>query len=152
MAQKSIRPSRPAMIVRSVRRADDRWVIEAESQSMPRCPSCGTPSERQHSWYQRIHLPMQGVPVVIRLRVRKWRCQSPACDRSIFAERLPELASPHAHQTDVIGDILAVMGHGAGGEMSRKLPRGSISTRCGTRTDCVLRGIPVDGSACCDGR
>src|SRR3954453_18357224 len=88
-----------------------------------RCPSSGTVSERQHSLYQRSlrDLPMQGVPVVIRLRVRKWRCEAPACERSIFAERLPGLASPHAHQSDAIADILAVMGHGAGGETSRRL-------------------------------
>jgi transposase len=123
MAQKSIRLSRPAMIVHSVSRAEVQWVIDAESHSMPRFPSCGTVSARQHSWYQRSlrDLPMQGVPVVIRLRVRKWRCEAPACERSIFAERLPGLASRHAHQSDAIADILAVMGHGAGGETSRRL-------------------------------
>ena len=90
---------------------------------MPRCPSCGTVSERRHGWYQRSlrDLPIQGVPVVIRLRVRKWRCEEPACERSIFAERLPGLASPYAHQSDAIADVLAVMGHGAGGETSRRL-------------------------------
>ena len=45
----------------------------------------------------------------------------PACERSIFAERLPGLASPHAHQSDAVADILAVMGHGAGGETSCRL-------------------------------
>jgi len=123
MAQKSIRLSRPAMIVRSVSGDEDQWVIEAESHSMPRRHSCGTVSERRHGWYQRSlrDLPMQGVPVVIRLRVWKWRCEEPACERSIFAERLPGLASPHAHQSDAIVDVLAVMGHGAGGETSRGL-------------------------------
>jgi hypothetical protein len=118
MTQKSIRPSRPSMIVHSVSRAEDQWVIEAESHSMPRCPCCGTVSERHHGWYQRSlrDLPMQGVPVVIRLRVRKWRCEEPTCERSIFVDRLPGLARPHAHQSDTIGDVLAVMSHGAGGE------------------------------------
>jgi hypothetical protein len=114
MAQKSIRLSRPAMIGHSVSRTDDQWVIDTESHAMPRCPSCGTVSERQHSWYQWSlrDLPMQGVPVVIRLQVRKWRCEAPTCERSIFAERLPGLSSPHAQQRDAIADILAVMGHG----------------------------------------
>src|SRR5579863_2113125 len=123
MVQKSIRPSHPAMIIHSVSKAEDQWVIEAESHAMPRCPSCGTVSNRKHSSYQLSlrDLPIQGVPVVIRLRVRKWRCEAPACKRSIFAERLPGLAAPHAHQSDAIADILAVMGHGAGGEASRRL-------------------------------
>ena len=64
---------------------------------------------------------MQGIPVVIRLRVRKWRCDALGCERSIFAERLPGLASPHARRSDAIADILTVMGHGAGGETSRRL-------------------------------
>ena len=105
-------------------RTNRRWGIEAEGHAMPRCPSCGTVSARQHSWYQRslCDLPMQGVAVVIRLRVRKWRCEASACERSIFAEQLPGLASPHAHQSDVIADILATMGHSAGGETGRLLP------------------------------
>jgi transposase len=109
MTQKSIRPTRPAMIVHSVSRSEEKWVIEAESRSLPRCPSCGAVSGRQHSWYQRSlrDLPIQGTPVAIRLRVRKWRCAAPACARSIFAEQLPGLASPYAHQSDAIADILA---------------------------------------------
>jgi transposase len=123
LAQKSIRPSGPAMIVHSVSRAEDRWVIEAESDLMPRCPSCGTVSERQYSWYQRNlrDLQKQGIPVVIQLQVRKWRREAPTCECSIFAERPPGLASPHAHQSDAIADIQAVIGHGAGGETSRRL-------------------------------
>src|SRR5262245_30482850 len=93
MALKSIRPSRPAMIVHSVSRVEDHWLIEAESHARPRCPSCGRVSERQHSWYQRTlpDLPLHCVPVLIRLRVRKWRCAAPACQRAIFAEPLPGL-------------------------------------------------------------
>jgi len=111
------------MIVHSVSRTEDHWFIEAESHARPRCPSCGSVSERQHSWYQRSlrDLLMQGVPVVIRLRVRKWWCAAPACERSIFTERLPGLAARHAQQSDAVVDILAVMGHSAGGEPSRRL-------------------------------
>jgi transposase len=78
---------------------------------------------QQHSWYQRrLHdLPMQGVPNVMRLRVRKWRRKASGRGCAIFPERLPGLASPRAHQSDAIGDILAVMSHGAGGEICRRL-------------------------------
>ena len=62
-----------------------------------------------------------GAPLVIRLRVRKWRCEEPTGEPSIFAERLPGLVSPDAHQNDAIADVLAAMGHGAGGETSRRL-------------------------------
>lgn len=123
MAQKSIRPSHPAMIVHSIGRAEDHWVIEAESRALPRCPACGTTSRQRHSWYHRTlrDLPMQGVPVIIRLRAAKWRCRAASCERSIFTERLPALASPFARQTDTVAEILAMMGHGARGEASRRL-------------------------------
>jgi len=60
---------------------------------------------------------MQDVLVVMRLKVRKWRHEAPARKRSNFAERLAGLASPHAHQSDAIADILVVMSCGAGGEL-----------------------------------
>jgi transposase len=66
-------------------------------------------------------LPVQGVPVIIRLKTGKWRCRAANCVRSIFTERLPDLAAPRARQTDAIAEILTVMGHGAGGETSRRL-------------------------------
>jgi len=111
------------MIVHSLSKTDSNWRIEAESRTIPRCPLCGTCSERRHAWYYRTlrDLPVQGVPLIIRLKTRKWRCRVPNCDRSVFTERLPSLAAPRARQTDAIADILAAMGHGAGGEVSRKL-------------------------------
>lgn len=123
MAQDSIRPSHPTMVIHSVSKAECHRAIEAESRSIPRCPACGTISGRRHSWYYRTlrDLPVQGVPVIIRLKTGKWRCGTPNCDRSIFTERLPNLASPRARQTDAITEILTVMGHSAGGETSRRL-------------------------------
>jgi hypothetical protein len=64
---------------------------------------------------------VQGVPVIIRLKTGIWRCRAANCVRSIFTERLPDLAAPRARQTDAIAEILTVMGHGAGGETSRRL-------------------------------
>jgi hypothetical protein len=44
---------RPPIIVCRVSRAEVQWVIDADSHEMPRYPSCGTVSERQHRWYHR---------------------------------------------------------------------------------------------------
>jgi hypothetical protein len=38
LAPKSIRPSRPGIIVHSVSRTEDHWFIEAESRARPRWP------------------------------------------------------------------------------------------------------------------
>lgn len=55
------------------------------------CPVCGKRSGRVHSRYTRTlaDLPWQGVPVSVRLRVRRFFCDQRACDRAIFAEPCP---------------------------------------------------------------
>jgi transposase len=64
------------------------------------CPVCGRPSSRVHSRYSRkiADLPWHGAPVVFRARVRRFFCDEPSCERSIFCERLPEVAA-HARKT-----------------------------------------------------
>jgi transposase len=56
-----------------------------------RCPLCGQPSQRIHSRYLRTlsDLPWQGIPVTLRLHVRRFFCDESSCKRTIFAERLP---------------------------------------------------------------
>jgi transposase len=54
-----------------------------------RCPSCSIPSERVHSHYTRTpaDLPWAHCPVQLRLDVRKFFCDNPACKQRIFTER-----------------------------------------------------------------
>ena len=54
------------------------------------CPLCGQPSRRIHGCYTRTlaDLPWCGTPVRLRIRVRKFFCDVPSCERRIFAERL----------------------------------------------------------------
>src|SRR5580698_8681613 len=65
------------------------------------CPVCGVRSRSRHSSYLRSlqDLPAQGTPVTNRARLTPWRCQNGHCERRIFAERLPELATPCARRT-----------------------------------------------------
>jgi hypothetical protein len=44
-------------------------------------------------------LPWAGHPVTLQVWVRRFRCGNRQCPRRIFAERLPELAAPHARRT-----------------------------------------------------
>jgi len=59
------------------------------------CPLCSRWAKRAHSHYGRTirDLPWAGRPVVLRLRVRRFFCDNPRCERRIFAERLPDLVS-----------------------------------------------------------
>ena len=54
-----------------------------------RCPVCRKRSGKSHSRYTRIlaDLPWQGVPVTVRLHVRRFFCDEGDYDRVIFAER-----------------------------------------------------------------
>jgi transposase len=60
------------------------------------CPLCGTLSRRVHSRYVRTFadLPWQGVPVCVRLHIRRFFCNERFCERAIiFTERLPGVVS-----------------------------------------------------------
>lgn len=62
------------------------------------CPDCGTVSSSLHGSYLRSlrDAPRAGVPVPIRLQVRRFRCCAERCGRRTFVEQIPDLTSPHA--------------------------------------------------------
>lgn len=57
----------------------------------------------------------------LRLRVRKFFCDESACERRIFAERLPELARPFSRSTDRQRDALEWIAFALGGEAGARL-------------------------------
>jgi transposase len=65
------------------------------------CPLCNKSSGRVHSRYVRTlsDLPWQGICVRVRLRVRRFFCDEPSCERAIFAERLPGVVAHYARRT-----------------------------------------------------
>jgi transposase len=74
------------------------------SSHTARCPVCGMQSLRVHSRYTRTlaDLPWQGIPVTVRLHVRRFFCDRRTCPRTIFAERLPGLVGHYARRTDAV--------------------------------------------------
>lgn len=81
------------------------------------CPVCGVTAHRIHSRYQRTvwDLSVQNVQVVLHLHVRKFYCDQPSCPRRIFAERLPQVTSPHGRFTFGLRQFLAQLGWEHGG-------------------------------------
>lgn len=73
-----------------------------------RCPVCGALSRRIHSRYVRIlaDLPWQGIPVRVRLHVRRFFCDVVSCQRAIFAERLPGVVAHYARRTERLEELL----------------------------------------------
>lgn len=89
------------------------------------CPMCGRPSRRAHGRYTRTlaDLPWCGKPMRIRVRVRKFFCDEPTCERRIFAERLEEVALPFARGTDRRREALEWIAFALGGEAGARLAR-----------------------------
>jgi transposase len=78
---------------------------------------CQTTTNYIHSRYRRLvrDLPINGKAVLLLLHVRKFSCKEPTCPRHVFAERLPELTSPHGQSTAGLRAFLSTLGCEAGG-------------------------------------
>lgn len=89
------------------------------------CPLCKRPSRRIHGYYTRTlaDLPWCGMPVRLRVRVRKFFCDEHSCERRIFAERLEEVTRPFARGTDRQREALEWIAFALGGEAGARLAR-----------------------------
>ncbi len=96
--------------------------LSARSPSA-RCPDCGALSRRSLSTYVRTvqDLPCGNMPVVLHLRVRRFRCRRADCPRRIFAEQFPELAHPRARSTALKRQATAQIGMALGGQAGSRL-------------------------------
>lgn len=90
------------------------------------CPLCHCPSLRVHSHYVRTlaDLPWNGVPVRLRLTIRRFFCDTDHCRRRIFAERLAGVAAPHARRTLRLTEALELIGFALGGEAGARVVKG----------------------------
>ena len=67
-------------------------------------------------------LPWQGrTPVTVHLHVRRFFCDEAACERSIFAERLPGVAAPYARRTERLDNWFMHVSFALGGEAGARL-------------------------------
>ena len=82
------------------------------------CPSCGKGSTRVHSRYARgpQDLPWLGVPVRLKLQVRRYFCSNRNCQRRIFCERLPSVIKPFARQTNRLIEAMRTLAFSTSGE------------------------------------
>ena len=87
------------------------------------CPDCRTCSSRVHSHYQRTlkDLPSSGLPVHLRLHVRRFFCDNPSCWRKTFAEAVPDVAARYARKTVRLTDLLKHLGFALGGEQGSRI-------------------------------
>ena len=117
----------PDLNVTAVEPGEGAWIVSVDGRGAEQghacCPVCGTQSSSRHSSYIRMlrDLSAQGKPVIIQAQSTRWRCRNQQCDRRIFAERLPRLATPFARRTTRLAGVVKLFGHGAGGRPSERL-------------------------------
>lgn len=112
------------LVLEQVPHDADALVLEVRSAcGAATCPSCQQPSTRVRSRYQRTlaDLSAQGIPVQIHLRVRRFACEEPDCDRAIFTERLLDFAVPYARRTNRLAAALTRIGLFLGGQAGARL-------------------------------
>ncbi|MGN9847446.1 transposase family protein [Nonomuraea sp. H19] len=87
------------------------------------CPSCGTPSRRKHSHYERrlLDTAAGGQEVLIHLRVHRFFCSNDACDRHTFAEQVPNLTIRYGRRSIVAGQALRGIALALGGRAGARL-------------------------------
>ena len=113
----------PGIEVKEIKLRDGRWVLSARAAGERSCPACGELSASRHDWHHRRlqDLPVQGTPLVLDLRLGRWRCLNERCSRKTFVERLPSVAAPMARRTVRVAEIVRLFGHAAGGLPSERL-------------------------------
>ncbi|MFI2477843.1 transposase family protein [Nocardia xishanensis] len=81
---------------------EGEWVsVQARSPGGPaECPGCGAESARVHGYHQRTvtDVPLDGRPVVVRVRVRRLVCATVNC-RSTFREQVPGVLERYQRRT-----------------------------------------------------
>lgn len=130
-----------------------------------RCPFCRRRSRRIHSRYWRhpADLPINGLRVTLRVRVRRFFCDNARCPRRTFAERFPALVAPYARRTCPCADWLTRVAFALGGEPGARLLRHLGIAVCGDTLLVHIRRFPctewptprilsVDDFALCRGR
>lgn len=105
----------------------------AVTASTASCSACQCSAIRIHSHYQRTlaDLPLAKVPVCLRLHVRRFYCDNPACPKHTFSETVPDLVAPFARRTLRLANEQRQLGLDVGGEV-------------GART-AKRQGMPVSG-------
>ncbi|MFL4953237.1 ISL3 family transposase [Streptomyces sp. MMS24-I31] len=87
------------------------------------CPRCGSWSSRVHSSYLRFpaDVPSAGRRVVLRLRVRRFRCGNTVCPRRTFVEQIPGLTRRYGQRTERLRSTLADVGLALAGRAGARL-------------------------------
>lgn len=141
MFAKDLLPDIPGLRVLDLRPESEDIVVKVEAtSSFAHCPQCNHSSSRVHSRYIRTltGFPCAGRQMVFHVVVRRFRCQSPNCERTVFAESIDDLAPARARTTGELIEAHTAIGFAAGGEPGARL---ADSLGMPTSPDTLLRRV-----------
>jgi transposase len=124
MGHRSLLPDGKELCVDSLKSEAGRIVLLVRTvRQQVACPICGELSDQVHSYYTRTlaDLPWNGVPVLVRMRTRRFFCTTGRCGQRIFTERLPNTATPHARRTQRLSQVVDWLALALGGEAGARL-------------------------------
>lgn len=133
--------SLPGLRVTEVRKQDSWIEIFASSiQSEAICPHCQGRSTRVHSYYERspADFPVSACRVRLRLRVKRFRCQTEGCSRTTFVESFPNLVGRYARRTERLNMAHEAIAFALGGQAGSRLAH---KLHMPTSGDTLLRNI-----------
>jgi transposase len=117
-------PNAVGMVLDRLTEVDGVVVAEAHSAVLElRCPSCATASRRVHSRYGRrlAEYPVGGRRVAVKLEVRRFFCNAPACGRRTFVEQVEGLTTRHARAGPSVKALWRSVALVAGGRPGMRL-------------------------------
>lgn len=108
------------------------------------CPDCGSSASRVHGRYVRTlrDAPLAGTPVLLRLTVRRFICDTVACRRGTFAEQIPGLTTPHARTSPPLRVALTAIAVALAGRAGARLARALGMTASRDTLLNLLRAVP----------
>ena len=106
--------------------SDKITVLARPTSETAACPSCTQISKSIHSRYERSlsDLPSDGRAVLIKIRVRRFRCCQADCPQRVFAERLePAVTTAFSRRTERLEGIVHHLGLALGGRPGQSFAR-----------------------------
>lgn len=100
--------------------------VDAGGTAPPgRCPDCGNDARRVHSLYWRrlADRPVGGREVLVRLRVRRFLCDVPICQRRTFIEQIAGFTRSHGQSSVAMRDLARFVAVELGGRPGERLCR-----------------------------
>ena len=87
------------------------------------CPNCGHVSATVHGWYGRHPQEIASVGRQVRLwlRVKRFRCHEPTCDRQTFAESLADWLPAYARRTVALTTLMRQISMEIGAEVGHRV-------------------------------